>query len=73
VLTVVVVVVFFFFLNRYVVYGLPPPFPTLPPPLPPPLPKTATDGESVRLAGEKDLGTCELYPQQCLHNNNGRF
>lgn len=52
---------------------MPPPFPTLPPPLPPPLPKTATDGESVRLAGEKDLGTCELYPQQCLHNNNGRF
>ena len=27
----------------------------------------------MRLAGEKDLGTCELYPQDCLHNNNGRF
>ena len=33
----------------------------------------ATDGEPVRLAGEKDLGTCEVYPQQCKHNSNGRF
>ena len=33
----------------------------------------ATDGELVRLAGEKDLGTCEVYPQQCKHNSNGRF
>jgi len=35
--------------------------------------KTATDGEPVRLSGEKDLGTCELYPQNVYHNSNGRF
>jgi coatomer subunit beta' len=38
-----------------------------------PIQQKSTDGELVRLTGEKDLGTCELYPQKILHNSNGRF
>lgn len=30
------------------------------------------DGERLALA-VKDLGSCDLYPQQLVHNPNGRF
>jgi coatomer subunit beta' len=31
------------------------------------------DGEKVNLIGTRDLGACEVYPQDLQHNRNGQF